>query len=179
MQINLPTAFKDYLIKRAMRTPYFHLEGYMNRYWLVPFPSKNLPTASTLENAGCYRACPWRQPFTWLLQKLGIAIRVHQILRSDIGRDFHNHPWSFVSVILKGYYTEVTPEYDESDFYTGAKYCVYNEGDVLVRTDKHMHRLIVVKPVWTLFISGRKRRNWGFLNKADFITPHYNYDKEV
>src|SRR5574341_1517991 len=27
----------DWLIERAKRTPYWHLDGYMERYWLVPY----------------------------------------------------------------------------------------------------------------------------------------------
>lgn len=31
----------DKLIERAKRTPYFHLEGYMERYWLIkPNPKR-------------------------------------------------------------------------------------------------------------------------------------------
>ena len=27
----------SWLIRRAQRTPYFHLAGYMERWWLVPY----------------------------------------------------------------------------------------------------------------------------------------------
>lgn len=68
----------DKLITYAKKNPYFHLEGYMERYWLVK-PS---------------RWCP-------------ISIRLHHILRSDDDRHLHDHPWSYATIILRGGYTEV------------------------------------------------------------------------
>ena len=162
-----------------MRTPYFHLEGYMERYWLVPFNAKYITLQKT--NTGCYTACLFRQPFTWFLQKLGIGIRIHKILRSDDARAFHNHPWNFISIILKGKYTEVTPVYDKSNFFVGTNFCSYDKGDVLFRKSNSLHRLILAKnkPVWTLFITGKKQRTWGFLTQPKFLTKHYEYDKNV
>ena len=34
------------------------------------------------------------------------SVKLHHILRSDDDRDLHDHPWSFVSVILRGGYWE-------------------------------------------------------------------------
>ena len=180
MHLNLPQFFTDYLIKRAMRTPYFHLEGYMERYWLVPF-TQGYNGQFTKEVTGCYNACPYRQPVTWALQQFGIGIRIHKILRSDDARAFHNHPWNFISIILKGRYTEVTPVYDDSDFFVGTNFCSYEQGDVLFRKSNTLHRLVLAKnkPVWTLFITGKKQRTWGFLTQPKFLTKHYEYDKNV
>lgn len=108
------------LMLRAMRTPYFHLfhaDGtlYMARYWLVPFAG---------EKEGCYVAT-WRQPFTWLLQKLGVAVRIHDIRTADLDRALHDHPWTFASLVLRGYYIEERPERDNvvsfADFYEPMK----------------------------------------------------------
>lgn len=68
----------DWLINHAKKTPYFHLEGYMERYWLIK-PSRWLP----------------------------FSIRLHHILRSDDDRHLHDHPWSYCTIILRGGYTEI------------------------------------------------------------------------
>ncbi len=69
----------DALINRAMKTPYFHLEDYMERYWLTPFNPN------------------------------GMNIRVHKILSSDSDRHMHDHPWPSTSIILKQGYWEWLP----------------------------------------------------------------------
>jgi hypothetical protein len=94
----------DWLIERAKRTPYFHLHHgdgslYMERYWLVPFAS---------DKEGC-RAATWREPLTWLLQRLGVAVRLHVIHTPDLDRALHDHPWTFVSLVLRGWYREERP----------------------------------------------------------------------
>jgi hypothetical protein len=68
---------RRWLIKQAKKRPFFHLHGYMNRWWLVP-PS-------------------WHLPFT---------IRVHQILRADADPYLHDHPWNWRCVLLCGWYEE-------------------------------------------------------------------------
>lgn len=125
----------DRIIARAMRTPYRHLPGYMERYWLIPYG---------------------RGP---------VAVRVHHILRSDLDRVFHDHPWPYLTIILKGGYTEVTPAYTADGFYDGERREQYGAGSVLFRQARTWHRLEIAEDVdtWTLFITGPKRQSWGFM----------------
>lgn len=155
-----------------MRTPYFNLDGYMERYWLIPFTNDS--------RNGCYNACFFKNPIVKIFQHFDIAIRVHKILRSDSGRDFHNHPWNFISVILDGSYTEVCPMYN-GDIYLGTSMRRYETGDILFRKSNDFHRLLLKKPVWTLFITTRKERVWGFKagkTNSQFI-PAYEYNEKV
>ena len=135
---------KEALIKRAKRTPYEHLDGYMKRYWLVPEEAVTL-----------------RRPIAWLLQRFGIAVRVHEILRSDLGRDPHNHPWSFLSIILFGCYHEEL--YDKRGRLISKK--LHGPGSVLWRPHGTHHRLELPSgsKVLTLFVTFKKRSNWGFV----------------
>jgi hypothetical protein len=107
------------------------------------------------------------RPLVWLLQKLGIAARIHHILRSDAGRDPHDHPWPFVTIILRGGYCEML--YDEHGAVTSSTW--HGPGSVLFRRANTWHRLIVPKgeTCWTLFITGRKAQTWGFLVKGKKI----------
>lgn len=92
----------DKVIAKARLTPYSHIHGnqvpdqterdgdYMRRYWFFnPYGS------SSGENKKRWRFLP--------------SIRVHHILRSDDDRAYHDHPWPFVTVILKGGYYELRP----------------------------------------------------------------------
>jgi hypothetical protein len=50
------------------------------------------------------------QPYLirWAINTPLLGIKLHHILRSDEDRDLHDHPWSFLSVILWGGYWEHT-----------------------------------------------------------------------
>ena len=79
-------------------------------------------------------------------------IYLHNIVRSDDNRALHDHPWSNLSILLKGSYREVTPD---GTFVRGA-------GSMVFRRATAAHRLEVDGPTWSLFITGRKVREWGF-----------------
>jgi len=145
----------DRLIRRAKRTPYYHLGNYMERYWLVPYNRTIIHEDGQTHGTG---RVPWlKRPVARLLQTFGIAVRVHRILRSDYGRDFHDHPWNFLSVILKGGYNEATPADPHGAW--------YGAGSVLFRRATDWHRLVLpwTGEAWTLFISGPRIQRWGFL----------------
>lgn len=183
------TRIVDRLIARAQRTPYFHLAGYMNRWWLVPYTyagSAGQPGDGT-------GWVSWRRPIARVLQHLGIAVRVHQILRSDTGRDPHDHPWPYITVILRGGYYE--SRYDASGTFVSQKW--HGAGSVLVRRASDLHKLVLPldrnqwpqnltagqdvalrhQPAWTLFITGRYRQRWGFMTPAGKV-PHDEYKRQ-
>ena len=159
------TRIADWLIERAQRTPYVHITDehgstYMERFWLIPY------------------------------NRLGIAARVHHILRSDEDRHMHDHPWWSVSVILRGGYWEETPH--PAGMYWDVHCDGFNQkrwrgpGSIVFRRATDWHRLelpasgpawlsqsdVTMPPrsCWTLFITGPKRKDgdpahscWGFL----------------
>lgn len=79
------------------------------------------------------------------------AIMFHRIYLTD-SDCLHDHPWSFLSIILKGGYIEHTK--------TSSK--LYGTGTILFRKSEFAHRLEVYQPTWTLVFTGRKVRDWGF-----------------
>ena len=107
------------------------------------------------------------------------GVRIHKIERSDQDRELHDHPFSFVSIILKGGYIEETVD--------GRK-TFYGPGSILFRSADTLHRLDLVKtvpgvngtetPAWTFVIRGPERRQWGFLTPAGWI-PAYLWHKHV
>lgn len=127
--------FVQDLIDRAQHTPYSHLEGYMNRWWVNP-PKDGIQTTA----------------------------RIHQILRSDADRHLHDHPWDYTSVILRGCYIEerAIPGGDYHGRLT--EKTMYKAGSVIQRVAADAHKLVLPDgPVWSLFISGPYVQRWGFL----------------
>ena len=148
-------AVASWLIARAQRTPYVHLDGYMHRWWLFnPY----------LERSGSgsrYSWCP-------------ISIRVHHILRSDHGRDLHDHPWNARTILLRGWYTETREGWGGSS--TTDEYHVRRAGDTATLQFGEFHRINQVSEggVYTLFITGRYRGTWGFKVNGSKV-PHREY----
>jgi hypothetical protein len=147
----------NWLIRRAQRTPYFHLTAYMNRWWLVPYREPVERQPGVFDNTG---PVSWDRPVAWLLQRFDIAVRIHQILRSDNTRHPHDHPWPYMTVVLKNGYTEV--RFDSSGNEIGRKW--HGPGSIMFRPANSWHLLVLPKgqDAWTLFITFRKKQTWGF-----------------
>lgn len=140
-----------WLIERAQRTPYKHLPGYMHRWWLFnPTPP---------ENDGKGRR------FEWLP-----SVRVHHILRADHARDMHNHPWSFRTIILRGWYIETRERQKNGRMYPRVTY-FREAGDTAKLDADGFHHVSKVSDggVYTLFISWRWRHVWGFKTPDGFV----------
>jgi hypothetical protein len=117
-------------------------------------------------------------------------IYLHNMLRDDEDH-LHDHPWWNVSVILKGGYWEWTPQRPMTrwevvqwatplaeklyrDFIRARKADRYQmpvcdrewrpPGKVIFRRATDAHRLVLdgATPSWSLFITGRNVRRWGF-----------------
>lgn len=126
-----------------------------------------------------------RRFFLWEWRKVCSGF-VHNILRPDEDRDPHDHPRSFVTIVLRGGYTDERwlPEYRASETF-GTVRAVYklNEpwgpgqmeqcepdvlraGSIRFRPAEHIHRVREVLPnTWTLTLWGPYRREWGFWKK--------------
>jgi hypothetical protein len=120
------------------------------------------------------------------------GIKLHHILKSD-DACMHDHPWGFVSVILRGGYTEQrVVEWHSLDDYNfekhGSNFIVdpsrdrfgiwekkwYGVGSILKREPNSTHRLELSKPCWTLVFTGKKVKQWGFFSVKGWI-PWYRY----
>lgn len=82
-------------------------------------------------------------------------VYLHHGLRDDDDRALHDHPWDNVSYLLIGRYREITPN--------GA--VIREAGSIVHRkaTDAHRLELIDGEPFVSLFFTGPKVRDWGFL----------------
>ena len=97
-------------------------------------------------------------------------IFVHKFLKSDPD-DMHDHPWPYCTVILKGGYWEHTLE---GKFWRRPFSCRCNKANSLHRIELDPNS----PDCWTLFIPGKKEREWGFKTGGGWINnEEYNQKK--
>lgn len=110
--------------------------------------------------------CPYLR--RWVLNLGLFSIRLHHWLASDDGRNFHDHPWWFITLILKGSYTDVSPQGSEK----------LTCGNIRWRSSLHRHTVVVPSTgVWTLVLTGPELRKWGFwVNGKFFKRSKYFYE---
>ena len=94
------------------------------------------------------------------------SIKLHRIYRRDQQRDLHDHPWDFLSIVLWGSYVEDTPTGLKKRRWWNRKRAA----------DRHSIREVSRRPVWTLVVTGPKRREWGFWTSTGWI-PWHRYEK--
>lgn len=102
------------------------------------------------------------------------ALMLHWIKRPDKHRDLHDHPISFLSIILRGSYLEERGRIGDDEHHYRHRHW-FN----FVSAHRDKHRIIAVHgDVLTLVLAGPKVREWGFWTQNGWI--HWkNYTGEV
>jgi hypothetical protein len=153
---------REWLIKRAKKTPYFHITSadgtdiYMERYWLFN-PYGRDEQGNTLP-----------AKIKWLP-----SIRLHWIRREDRDRHLHDHPWDARTILLGGWYEEERLELN------GRVYYLRKAGQSAKLRYGQYHRIICISQggVWTMFITWKYKGVWGFLVDGKKV-PWKQYLKE-
>jgi hypothetical protein len=104
----------------------------------------------------------------WLLpkDKYPINIYLHQFLSSDPDKELHDHPWWSVSFLLKG---------ELEELYNGGAYgnAIWRKILLLLpylRRSRHSHRMLLKsESAWTIFITGKEWRPWGFWTEDGWV----------
>jgi hypothetical protein len=97
----------------------------------------------------------------WVVKTPWFLVRLHHIMRGDSDRHFHDHPFDFVSFILRGGYVEHTPERSPRAF---------KPGDVVVKKATDLHYLKLIDgPAWTLVFTSPYYREWGFKTECGWV----------
>lgn len=128
------------------------------------------------------------------------SIKLHDIIESDEVCS-HDHPWPFLTIILKGGYYEWTPVFKNQEtgevvdkeptisvrfgadgIIEGKRW--HGPGSILYRPSKSRHQLELSKdengnllPAKTLVFTGKVLRKWGFFTKKGWIYWR-DYDKQ-
>jgi hypothetical protein len=163
-----------WLITRAQRTPYYHIMSadgqnrYMGRWWVFNPYGRN---DQGEQGESKYKRLP--------------NVRVHHILRPDLDRHLHDHPWNARTIVLRGWYVEERPG---SAYIADCKVVRLLPGEgyreVHSREQGYTGRLLFgeyhricevpADGVWTLFFTWKKQGTWGF-NVSGLKVPHRQY----
>lgn len=103
----------------------------------------------------------------WIFQTPLGSIRLHHFIRPDDQRHLHDHPWWFITFMLKGSYI------DKADINGIRHEDILKVGSIRFRPSNHTH-IVDTHNSWTLVITGRLKRNWGFWTEHGF-RPVRNY----
>ena len=98
----------------------------------------------------------------WTLIFFNYSIRLHHWLGSDEDRAFHDHPWNFISILLKGSYANVTPS-GRTEVSAPFAWCSR-------ATDRH-YLDIPKSGAWTILLCGRPYHKWEFYVKGRKMRP--------
>jgi hypothetical protein len=101
--------------------------------------------------------CPYC--YRWVVN-LGL-FSIHHWVRSDDTRAYHNHPYWFITLILKGKYLDVTDKGTEE----------LSRGSIRFRKASHTHTVVIPtgSECWSLLLTGPKINKWGFFHGGRFF----------
>lgn len=117
-------------------------------------------------------------------------IFIHRMTAPDPGIDLHDHPWSFLTVVLWGGYVEQRANIREAqdlaviaDAYPTCTRGVIEERRPfrprVMRLDEcHTISHLLRRSCWTLVIGGPRRRRWGFYLPSGYM-HEAEYDATV
>src|SRR5688572_29522991 len=95
--------------------------------------------------------CPYMR--RWVISLWLFSIRIHHWSSGDDPRAFHDHPWWFLTLVLKGGYIDVSPAGEDR----------LTVGSIRFRPARHRHTVDVNDGgCWTLMLTGPEWHRWGF-----------------
>jgi hypothetical protein len=104
----------------------------------------------------------------WRFLKIGrLSFCVHKFDQADEDPDCHDHPFHFVTLILKGGYFEEMHHLPFKRVYINRVFPRYR-WSLLFRKATCLHRVHMLmgnKPCWTLCIKWDAKCTWGFMTK--------------
>lgn len=113
------------------------------------------------------------------------SIYLHQLHADDNDRVLHDHPWTFISIILRGGYVETWADSRLAAFaeaqgsYVGrgaraagrVRERTWRPGSVhrIRRGEFHSIRELRRTPTWTLLFVGPRRHEWGYATETGWV----------
>lgn len=134
-------------------------------------------TRKTPENLHRKWDAKWAEPlycevgvyvYRWRVETPWFSLRLHHWLHSDDDRNQHDHPWAFVTFILKGSYTDIGAEVEQR--------CT--PGHFYYRPALHKHWVrLDAKDCWTFVVTGPRVHSWGFWVQSRFVRSYEYFRK--
>ncbi len=96
------------------------------------------------------------------------SIYIHGIYKADEDEHLHDHPWNYFSFILWGYFTEISAMPYGND---QPKETLMHPFSFVKRKAETFHKIkkLHSTSIYTLFIIGKRKRNWGYSYKGGWI----------
>lgn len=119
----------------------------------------------------------------WTLVLFGYSIRLHHWIGNDVGPHLHDHPFNFISILLKGGYTNITSDqhYQDCPYHITFSRKHIKALSMWYANGERRHRLEIDSGgAWTLLLCGRPYRKWGFWVNNHLWRPlryFYKYGK--
>jgi hypothetical protein len=106
----------------------------------------------------------------WVFDLFLFSIRLHHFVASDDDRALHDHPFGFVTCILKGRYGDVT---HDANGYVDINSML--PGMIRYRPYTHRHTVMLLdgETCWSLVFTGPVRHRWGFYTKNKIGEPRF------
>jgi hypothetical protein len=105
-----------------------------------------------------------------IIQTPWFGVYLHDIYEPDGDRDPHNHPWKFISIVLRGYYVErVYPDPAGHPHYFLAH--MHKRFSAHRMDTTSAHRIVTAAPgLKTLILTGKRQSGWGFYRDGEYIS---------
>jgi hypothetical protein len=115
-----------------------------------------------------------------IIQTPFFAVYLHKITAPDSRPTLHDHPWNFLSVVLRGGYHEVRRydgrgDFERDDFEWLPSEHHIRRFNFKRATDTHYITVLDRNPTWTLLLVGRRKREWGFVDRDGTWTVFYDH----
>lgn len=106
-----------------------------------------------------------------IIETSRFSVYIHGIYKADEDKHMHDHPWDYTRIILSGFYDEcfINEAGRQESTVTTPWKIIKRKAEML-----HTIRELYTKRVFTLFITGRKRREWGYRVDNQWI-DHVTY----
>lgn len=111
-----------------------------------------------------------------IIQTPWFGVYLHDIYEPDGDRHPHDHPWTFISIVLRGYYVERFYPYPNVSVDLGVRAQRWPRWSVHRMDRDTAHRIVDAAPgLKTLILVGPRRREWGFFTEAGWV-PWHEYE---
>lgn len=91
-----------------------------------------------------------------------LKVYLHRLKAETAHEQCHDHPWSFITLLLKRGYTE---------FHSGV-WTRHYPGEILFRPATWKHNVVTEGVSWSIIIAGSRTREWGFVSCGEEHEGH-------
>lgn len=120
-----------------------------------------------------------------ILETPWFNIYIHGIYKEDEEAHLHDHPWNYLSIVLRGYFSERTLNYDVITDENKKEWKsrrieenVIGPSSFIYRKAESFHKIqkLHSNAVFTLFFTGKRKREWGYDLSGNWV-DHITYRK--